>query len=100
MPRGQKPELGVHLLACPCAGDGGNKVSISKHVTIFSDDFVDWRSGDCVWTVTGEVPLLSIGCPGASAQVYAGLAGTAFPVARMIRALDPANTPLRVYVSR
>lgn len=84
----------------PRAGDGGNKVSFDQHVTIYYDDIVDWRSGDLIWTVTGEVPLLSIGCPEVSAQVFAGLTGMAFPIARPLRALDPANTPLRVYNSR
>jgi len=71
-------------------------VSFSTHVTIFSDDIVGWRSGDQVWTVSGEVPLLTIGCPGVYAQVFAQAVGKAFPVAHFVQALDPANTAFAV----
>ncbi|MEM9320627.1 MAG: hypothetical protein AAGA70_16710 [Pseudomonadota bacterium] len=60
-------------------------------VTIFSDDIVDWRSGDPVWTVAGEVPLLSIGCPDVGTREFAEIFGGSFPVLRPSWASEPSN---------
>ena len=78
----------------------GKTVNDYTHMILYCDDVVGWRTGDLIWTVKGEVPLLSIGCPGATVQVFAGLSGKAFPVARGAQALEPANAAFRVLKTR
>ncbi|MEM1274740.1 MAG: hypothetical protein AAGF88_13060 [Pseudomonadota bacterium] len=55
---------------------------------IFSDDVVNWRAGDSVWTVKGQVPLLSVECRGVCVQSYAATMDTQLDHAQMPRVLD------------